>query len=85
MNEAVEMLKFQGVVYPDRPTELTALGNTIAKIPVEVPIAKVRILVEEYSFIQMLVLGSITNQIEVILTIAAGLSVQSPFTSRSYR
>lgn len=35
------MLKFQGVVYPDRPNELTSLGNTIAKIPVEVPIAKV--------------------------------------------
>ena len=41
LNEAIEMLKFQGVVYPDKPNELTTLGYTIAKIPVEVSVAKV--------------------------------------------
>ncbi|KAK5971881.1 HA2 domain-containing protein [Trichostrongylus colubriformis] len=33
----------------------------------------------------MLVLGCVVDHIEVILTVAAGLSVQSPFTNRSYR
>ncbi|RCN24558.1 hypothetical protein ANCCAN_29744 [Ancylostoma caninum] len=33
----------------------------------------------------MLVLGCVVNHVEVMLTVAAGLSVQSPFTNRSYR
>ncbi|XGW27233.1 hypothetical protein V3C99_007665 [Haemonchus contortus] len=73
LNEALNILKFQGVLYPDRDNQLTALGSTIAKLPVDVAIAK------------MLVLGCVVDHVEVILTVAAGLSVQSPFTNRSYR
>ncbi|EYC14514.1 hypothetical protein Y032_0040g249 [Ancylostoma ceylanicum] len=73
LNDALDILKFQGVLYPDRDNQLTALGNAIAKLPVDVPIAK------------MLVLGCVVNHVEVMLTVAAGLSVQSPFTNRSYR
>ncbi|VDO23239.1 unnamed protein product [Haemonchus placei] len=73
LNEALNILKFQGVLYPDRENQLTALGSTIAKLPVDVAIAK------------MLVLGCVVDHVEVILTVAAGLSVQSPFTNRSYR
>ncbi|WKY07251.1 hypothetical protein Q1695_007019 [Nippostrongylus brasiliensis] len=73
LNDALSTLKFQGVLYPDRDNQLTVLGSAIAKLPVDVAIAK------------MLVLGCVVNQLEVILTVAAGLSVQSPFTNRSYR
>ncbi|KAJ1347611.1 Pfam:DUF1605, partial [Parelaphostrongylus tenuis] len=73
LNEALDTLKFQGVLHPGHGNRLTALGNVIAKLPVDVAIAK------------MLVLGCVFNQIDVILTVAAGLSVQSPFTNRSYR
>ncbi|RCN31087.1 helicase protein [Ancylostoma caninum] len=73
LNDALDILKFQGVLYADRDNQLTALGNAIAKLPVDVPIAK------------MLVLGCVVNHVEVMLTVAAGLSVQSPFTNRSYR
>ncbi|GMS97289.1 hypothetical protein PENTCL1PPCAC_19464, partial [Pristionchus entomophagus] len=73
LQEAIATLKFQGVLYPDRDNRLTALGETIAKLPVEVPIAK------------MLVFGCVLDQLEVMLTIAAGLSIQFPFTNRSYR
>ncbi|VDN38971.1 unnamed protein product [Cylicostephanus goldi] len=73
LNDALDLLKFQGVLYPERDNQLTALGNAIAKLPVDVPIAK------------MLVYGCVVNHVEVMLTVAAGLSVQSPFTNRSYR
>lgn len=73
LNEALDTLKFQGVLHPGRGNRLTALGNVIAKLPVDVAIAK------------MLVLGCVFNRVDVVLTVAAGLSVQSPFTSRSYR
>ncbi|CAJ0584826.1 unnamed protein product, partial [Mesorhabditis spiculigera] len=73
LNEAMERLKFQGVVYAERENHLTALGNAIAKLPVSVPIAK------------MLVYGAILDCTEMALTVAAGLSIQSPFTNRSFR
>ncbi|KAE9417757.1 hypothetical protein Angca_008420, partial [Angiostrongylus cantonensis] len=73
LSEALNTLKSQGVLHPGRGNRLTALGNVIAKLPVDVAIAK------------MLVLGCVFNQVDVILTVAAGLSVQSPFTNRSYR
>ncbi|CAI5449509.1 unnamed protein product [Caenorhabditis angaria] len=74
LNEGLEMLKFQGILRTDRENlTLTALGVTISKLPVDVPIAK------------MLVYGCVVDQLEVMLTVAAGLSVQSPFTNRSYR
>lgn len=74
MNEGLEVLKFQRVLRSDREIlTLTALGNMVSKLPVDVPIAK------------MLVYGCVVEELEVMLTVAAGLSVQSPFTNRSYR
>ncbi|CDH93106.1 ATP-dependent RNA helicase DHX34 [Caenorhabditis elegans] len=75
LNEGLEVLKFQRVLRSDRGDilTLTALGNMVSKLPVEVPIAK------------MLVYGCVVDELEVMLTVAAGLSVQSPFTNRSYR
>ncbi|CAD6195426.1 unnamed protein product [Caenorhabditis auriculariae] len=52
---------------------IKSLGAAVSKLPVDVPIAK------------MLVYGCVVDQLEVMLTVAAGLSVQSPFTNRSYR
>ncbi|ETN82963.1 helicase protein, partial [Necator americanus] len=40
LNDALDILKFQGVLYPDRDNQLTILGSAIAKLPVDVPIAK---------------------------------------------
>ena len=47
--------------------QITALGHVISKLPVDIPIAK------------MLILSTIFGVTEAILTIAAALSVQSPF------
>uniref|UniRef100_A0A915CNX3 Helicase C-terminal domain-containing protein n=1 Tax=Ditylenchus dipsaci TaxID=166011 RepID=A0A915CNX3_9BILA len=73
MKEALESLKSQGVVDGQNERHLTSLGVILAKLPVEVPIGK------------MLVYACALDQVDVVLTIAAGLSVQSPFTNRSYR
>ncbi|CAI4228026.1 unnamed protein product [Auanema sp. JU1783] len=73
LNIALETLKFQGIVYADRENQLTALGNAIAKLPVDVSIGK------------MLIMGCVLDQTDVMLTVAASLSVQSPFTHRSFR
>ncbi|PAV64353.1 hypothetical protein WR25_20485 [Diploscapter pachys] len=73
LDEALEKLKFQGVLYSDRENQLTALGNAVAKLPMDVSIAK------------MLIYGCVVDQFDVMLTVAAGLSVQSPFTNRSFR
>lgn len=41
LDEALETLKFQGVVQGKNESELTALGKTLAMLPVDVPIGKV--------------------------------------------
>ncbi|KAI1724583.1 EF hand associated domain-containing protein [Ditylenchus destructor] len=73
LNETLESLKSQGVIEGSNEKMLTSLGMILAKLPVDVPIGK------------MLVYACVLDQIDVVLTIAAGLSVQSPFTNRSYR
>ncbi|MFH4980195.1 hypothetical protein AB6A40_006904 [Gnathostoma spinigerum] len=73
LEEAVESLWRQGVLEPDSFTTLTPLGKIIASLPVEIPIAKI------------LIYACLFDQVEVALTVAAGLSVSSPFTNRSYR
>lgn len=62
---AVTYLKEQGAL--DLRGELTSIGSLLAKLPVDVVIGK------------MLVLGSLFNLVESVLTVAAALSVQSPF------
>ncbi|XP_034557105.1 probable ATP-dependent RNA helicase DHX34 [Notolabrus celidotus] len=62
---AVRYLKDQGAL--DGRSELTSIGSLLAQLPVDVVIGK------------MLVLGSLFNLVEPVLTVAAALSVQSPF------
>ncbi|XP_012990989.2 probable ATP-dependent RNA helicase DHX34 [Esox lucius] len=62
---AVTYLRVQGALDPRG--ELTPIGCLLAQLPVDVVIGK------------MLVLGSILNLVEPVLTVAAALSVQSPF------
>lgn len=66
---AVTYLKDQGAL--DSRGELTSIGSLLAQLPVDVVIGK------------MLVLGSVFNLVEPVLTIAAALSVQSPFLRSS--
>lgn len=53
--------------------KLTSVGKTLAKLPVELCIGK------------MLIMGSIFHQVDPVLSLAAALSVQNPFTNRAYR
>uniref|UniRef100_A0A3Q4AE59 Uncharacterized protein n=1 Tax=Mola mola TaxID=94237 RepID=A0A3Q4AE59_MOLML len=62
---AVMYLKEQGAL--DSHGELTSIGSLLAQLPVDVVIGK------------MLVLGSLFKLVEPVLTVAAALSVQSPF------
>lgn len=53
--------------------KVTALGKALAKIPVDIGIGK------------LLLMGCVFQQLQPVLTLAAALSVQSPFTVRAYR
>nr|XP_057936337.1 probable ATP-dependent RNA helicase DHX34 [Doryrhamphus excisus] len=66
---AITYLKEQGAL--DHRCELTSIGTLLAQLPVDVVIGK------------MLVLGSLFNLVEPVLTVAAALSVQSPFLRSS--
>ncbi|XP_061733916.1 probable ATP-dependent RNA helicase DHX34 isoform X2 [Nerophis ophidion] len=66
---AITYLKEQGAL--DHRCELTSIGSLLAQLPVDVVIGK------------MLVLGSLFNLVEPVLTVAAALSVQSPFLRSS--
>ncbi|XP_032361772.1 putative ATP-dependent RNA helicase DHX34 [Etheostoma spectabile] len=62
---AITYLKQQGAL--DAHGELTSIGSLLAQLPVDVVIGK------------MLVLGSLFKLVDPVLTVAAALSVQSPF------
>lgn len=62
---AIFYLRDQGAL--DSGEELTPIGKLLAQLPVDVVIGK------------MLILGSLFSLVEPILTVAAALSVQSPF------
>lgn len=53
--------------------KVTPLGRALSKLPVEISIGK------------MLLMGCVFQQIQPVLTMAAALSVQTPFTNRAYR
>lgn len=53
--------------------KITSLGRALSKLPVEISIGK------------MLLMGCIFEQVQPVLTLAAALSVQTPFTNRAYR
>ncbi|CAD5215772.1 unnamed protein product [Bursaphelenchus okinawaensis] len=73
LKHSLETMKFQGVVDATDSKRLTALGTILASLPVDLLIGK------------MLIYGVIMDEVDVILTVAAGLSVQSIFTNRSFR
>lgn len=49
------------------------IGKTLSKLPVDITIGK------------MLIMGSLFHQVEPVLSLAAALSIQNPFTNRAYR
>ncbi|XP_031621594.1 probable ATP-dependent RNA helicase DHX34 [Contarinia nasturtii] len=53
--------------------KVTPLGRALSKLPVEISIGK------------MLLMGCVFEQVQPVLTLAAALSVQTPFTNRAYR
>ncbi|XP_007941230.1 probable ATP-dependent RNA helicase DHX34 [Orycteropus afer afer] len=66
LETAILYLRDQGAL--DSTESLTPIGSLLAQLPVDVVIGK------------MLILGSVFHLTEPVLTIAAALSVQSPFT-----
>lgn len=60
-------LKKIEAINDDREEELTPLGNVLSRLPVDVKVGKI------------LILGTIFHVLEPLLTVAAALSVQSPF------
>lgn len=68
IENSLYFLKQQGAITEDET--LTPIGQMLARLPVDVVIGK------------MLVMGSLFHLTEPVMIIAAGLSVQSPFTRR---
>ncbi|XP_062554172.1 probable ATP-dependent RNA helicase DHX34 [Armigeres subalbatus] len=71
IENAIMNLKHHEALTADE--KLTPLGKALAKIPVDIGIGK------------MLLMGCVFQQLQPVLTLAAALSVQSPFTNRAYR
>ena len=72
LRSAVNSLQLQQILDHTCSGKLTILGKIIADLPLDVLVAK------------LLIYSTLFNQVEVALTIAAGMSVQSPFTNRSW-
>lgn len=53
--------------------KLTSIGKALSRLPVDISIGK------------MLLMGCVFSQLQPVLSLAAALSVQSPFTNRAYR
>lgn len=64
-------LKQQDALTADE--KLTAIGKALSRLPVDISIGK------------MLLMGCVFSQLQPVLTMAAALSVQTPFTNRAYR
>ncbi|CAB3383855.1 Hypothetical predicted protein [Cloeon dipterum] len=71
IEQSIVTLKEQGALTVDE--HLTPMGKMLSCLPVDITIGK------------MLILGSMFHQVEPILSLAAALSVQNPFTNNAYR
>jgi HrpA-like RNA helicase len=71
LEESIEFLKDQGAL--NFAEILTPLGKILANLPVDVGIGKI------------LTMGCLFRQVEAVLTVAAAMSVQSPFVNQSSR
>jgi HrpA-like RNA helicase len=69
--ELFDEIAYAYPLYVDALQALTPLGAILASLPVDIHIGK------------MLVLGSVLGCFEAVLTVAAALSVQSPFLRTS--
>ncbi|KAL5004824.1 hypothetical protein ScPMuIL_018280 [Solemya velum] len=70
IEDSILFLKEQSALTGDE--QMTPIGQMLSNLPVDVVIGK------------MLIMGSIFHMIDPVLSIAAAMSVQSPFTSRAY-
>lgn len=70
LEDSIFYLKEQGTL--NNAEKLTHIGEMLSKIPVDIMIGK------------MLIMGTIFHIIDPIISIAAALSVQSPFVSRNH-
>ncbi|XP_054287250.1 probable ATP-dependent RNA helicase DHX34 [Macrosteles quadrilineatus] len=68
---AILSLKQHGALTSEE--KLTTVGQLLSALPVDIPLGK------------MLIMGSLFHQVEPVLSLAAVLSVQTPFTHRAYR
>lgn len=71
IENSILSLKQQGALTVDE--KLTAVGRALSRLPVDLALGK------------MLLMGCVFRQLHSVLTLAAALSVQSPFTNRAYR
>ncbi|XP_069697285.1 probable ATP-dependent RNA helicase DHX34 [Periplaneta americana] len=71
IEHSVLTLKQQGAL--DENEKVTTIGQMLSRLPVDISLGK------------MLIMGSLFHQVEPVLSMAAALSVQSPFTIKSYR
>uniref|UniRef100_A0A1B0BK13 ATP-dependent RNA helicase DHX34 n=1 Tax=Glossina palpalis gambiensis TaxID=67801 RepID=A0A1B0BK13_9MUSC len=70
IEQTILNLKQHNALSPDE--KITSLGKSLSNLPVDISIGK------------MLLLGCVFPDIEKILTLAAVMSVQNPFTTRAY-
>ncbi|XP_012261756.2 probable ATP-dependent RNA helicase DHX34 [Athalia rosae] len=71
IENSILSLKEHGALTDDE--KLTVIGRTLSRLPVDITIGK------------MLIMGSLFHQVEPVLSLAAALSIQNPFTNRAYR
>ncbi|CAO3703181.1 unnamed protein product [Rhizopus stolonifer] len=71
VNASIDFLHNLGAL--DTKENITGLGSVLSQLPVDTIVGK------------MLILGVVYNMVDPIITIAAGMSVQSPFTRTNNR
>uniref|UniRef100_A0A0C9QE91 Dhx34 protein n=1 Tax=Fopius arisanus TaxID=64838 RepID=A0A0C9QE91_9HYME len=71
LENAILSLKEHGAITDNE--KLTCIGRTLSRLPVDITIGK------------MLIMGSIFHQVEPVLSLAAALSIQNPFTNRAFK
>ena len=71
LENSILTLKEVGAMNEDE--SLTVIGEALANLPVDVNIGK------------MLIMGTLFHQVDSVLSLAAALSVQSPFTNNAYK
>ncbi|XP_014259416.1 probable ATP-dependent RNA helicase DHX34 [Cimex lectularius] len=71
IENSIQTLKEYGALRNNE--KLTHMGELLAKLPVDIPVGK------------MLICGTMFEQADPALSLAATISVQTPFTNRAYR